>query len=73
MIAGALLLTPGFLTDAIGFAMFVPALRSYLGRAMFAWLMRSGRAGNWLGGRAFGNRRPDDEAPVIDADFVDID
>lgn len=30
LIAGALLLTPGFLTDAIGFTCLVPAFRSYL-------------------------------------------
>jgi len=30
LIAGALLLTPGFLTDAIGFTCLVPSIRSYL-------------------------------------------
>lgn len=30
LIAGALLLTPGFLTDAIGFICLVPSFRSYL-------------------------------------------
>ena len=30
LIAGALLLTPGFLTDAIGFTCLVPSFRSYL-------------------------------------------
>ena len=30
IIAGALLLTPGFVTDAVGFALFVPAFRRLL-------------------------------------------
>ncbi len=30
LVAGALLLTPGFFTDAIGFALLVPAVRSWL-------------------------------------------
>ncbi len=32
LIAGALLLTPGFVTDAIGFALLVPTLRQQLAR-----------------------------------------
>lgn len=31
-IAGVLLLTPGFITDAVGFALFIPAVRSWLWR-----------------------------------------
>ena len=38
VIAGALLLTPGFLTDAIGLALFVPAVRRRLGRTIGKWL-----------------------------------
>lgn len=34
LIAGALLLTPGFFTDAVGFALLIPAVR----RAAFAYL-----------------------------------
>ena len=30
LIAGVVLLTPGFLTDAVGFALLVPPVRSYL-------------------------------------------
>lgn len=37
LLAGALLLTPGFFTDAIGFALFVPPLR----RAVGKWLVGS--------------------------------
>lgn len=31
-IAGLLLLTPGFMTDAVGFALFIPAVRRFLWR-----------------------------------------
>ena len=30
LVAGAILLTPGFLTDFVGFCLLVPKLRSYL-------------------------------------------
>lgn len=33
LVAGALLLTPGFLTDAIGFSLLVPAIRETVRRA----------------------------------------
>jgi len=36
LVSGALLLTPGFFTDAIGFALLMPPVRS----AVFAWLRR---------------------------------
>ena len=36
LVAGILLLTPGFVTDAIGFALFVPAFRTLLWRAIAA-------------------------------------
>lgn len=35
--AGALLLTPGFLTDAIGFALLVPAVRAMIGYRLWEW------------------------------------
>ncbi len=71
--AGALLLTPGFLTDAVGFAMFVPAVRNHLGRALFARLMGSTRVRVWARGTPDPGGRGGDGADVIDADFVDLD
>ena len=38
LFAGAVLLTPGFLTDAIGFALLVPFIR----QAMIAWVAKKG-------------------------------
>lgn len=42
LVAGAFLLTPGFLTDAIGFALFLPPLRLALGRQIMAAVMARG-------------------------------
>ena len=39
LVAGALLLTPGFVTDGIGLALFLPPVRNLLGR----WLLARGR------------------------------
>lgn len=38
LIAGAVLLTPGFLTDALGFTLLIPASRAALGRLVVARL-----------------------------------
>lgn len=51
IVAGVLLLTPGFVTDALGFLLFVPAFRSWVWRVVapifFARL--SGRWSQWPG------------------------
>lgn len=62
LFAGALLLTPGFFTDAVGFSMLIPAVR----KALWAWGRRhirvasvhagasqgpSGGGGSWTYGR----------------------
>lgn len=36
LVTGALLLTPGFFTDAIGFALLVPSIRAWCARKMIA-------------------------------------
>ena len=43
VLAGALLLTPGFVTDAVGLLLFVPALRAFARRGMGRYLRASGR------------------------------
>jgi len=49
VIAGCvLLITPGFITDLIGFLLFLPSLREALGRALVKRLKRSGYSLNSL-------------------------
>ncbi|MFO7602630.1 MAG: FxsA family protein [Gammaproteobacteria bacterium] len=45
LMAGALLLTPGFFTDALGFALLVPPLRQALARALLqqGWWRMAGK------------------------------
>ena len=68
LIAGALLLTPGFFTDAVGFALLAPPLR----RGAYRWLRSRVRVERFeYGNRDFQSRpeRPD----VIDGDYYEID
>ena len=51
LFAGALLLTPGFLTDAVGFALLVPAVRV----ALLRWIIRNRLHVHVMGARP---RRP---------------
>ncbi len=71
LFAGALLLTPGFFTDAVGFALLVPAVRS----AVFTWLRARVRVQSFTIGGATQDRpppRPSRQGPVIDGEFEDV-
>ncbi len=61
LFSGALLLTPGFFTDAVGFALLVPQVRSLV----MKWGAR------WIQVRTVGHppQRPD----IIDGTFEDLD
>lgn len=82
MFAGALLLTPGFLTDAVGLLLFVPALRRVLQRWAGRYLVNSGRihatgfGGTQTGGQAWGRDSqagPQGETgTVIDGEYSDV-
>ncbi|MQX37488.1 FxsA family protein [Roseospira navarrensis] len=78
LVGGALLLTPGFVTDTLGFLLLLPPVRSWL----LTRLKQSGRlhvhgAGMHMGGGMGGGRpgqgpRPGGRGPVIDGDYEDI-
>ncbi|MEX0921378.1 MAG: FxsA family protein [Rhodovibrionaceae bacterium] len=76
LFAGALLLTPGFFTDAVGALLFVQPvrdlLRQTLGRyvAAHAEVRMHGGAGPH---GARGSQGPGGRGPTIDGDYVDLD
>ena len=75
VIAGALLLTPGFMTDAIGLALFVPGFRDLLRRSLarrmeavteaHVWVAEEIRPGQGRPGRGAGDS-------VIEGEFRDV-
>ena len=70
LVAGALLLTPGFFTDALGFTLFVPLFRKVAGETIWRWLSQRGHI-NFTG---FGSASHDSgvPGPVIDGDFEEV-
>lgn len=75
LVAGALLLTPGFVTDAVGFLCLVPPLRRHVIRAMLYQRLtvrvssRRGDSGNSRRGPAAGQRHNN----TIEGDFERLD
>jgi len=68
LFSGALLLTPGFFTDAVGFALLVPGIR----RAVFNYARTRIKVRSFsTGGQARSAQQP--QGSVIDGDFVEID
>lgn len=66
--AGALLLTPGFVTDAVGFLLFVPVLRTILRQRLGHFLLASGRVQTWSDGQP--QSRPGASGPtIIEGDY----
>ena len=77
LVAGALLLTPGFVTDALGFLLLVPPLRRLLRRWIWHVLRRSGQTRVWVNGEEVSpddpSRRPRGGRETIEGDFREID
>lgn len=66
LFSGALLLTPGFFTDAVGFALLVPGVRA----AVYRYI----RSRVTVQTFEYGTRpEPKDEPDIIDAEFEDLD
>lgn len=65
LFSGALLLTPGFFTDAVGFALLVPGIRGSVYRYI--------RARIDVQSVNYGSRRTPQDDGVIDADYEDLD
>ena len=70
LIAGVLLLTPGFFTDAIGFALLMPPVR----RAVFDFVRRRVRVESFeMGGPGARHDPRQRRADIIEAEYEDLD
>lgn len=68
LFAGALLLTPGFFTDILGFSLLIPPLRL----AMFRWLRARVRLQGFAMGTGRAPARPASDDGVIDGEFEEV-
>lgn len=79
LLAGALLLTPGFLTDAVGFALLLPGARRWLAVRLWAAMQARGsvHVAGFGPGRGGGSGRDpmggDGEGTVIDGEFETVE
>ena len=74
LFAGVLLLTPGFLTDCIGFFLLIPKFRLFLGNAIFAQMRSQSYTRIWPSNERTRNSGDDDRrnTTVIDGEFHEI-
>lgn len=68
LVAGALLLTPGFVTDAAGFLLFVPPVRDFLRGRLARFIATRVETRIVVDGEAV----PPGGGPIIDADYSDV-
>ncbi|MEQ9692782.1 FxsA family protein [Shimia sp. SDUM112013] len=70
LVAGALLLTPGFFTDAVGFSLLMPPVRV----AVFNYIRKRIHVQSFsMGATHTDTRRYAQDETVIDGEFVEVD
>lgn len=76
LLAGVLLLTPGFVTDTIGFLLFVPAIQNVVWTFLKSRVQISGTSGSPNFSQSSGNfhnaKSPDNDDTVVDLDPDDF-
>ena len=72
LMAGALLLTPGFMTDVLGFLLFIPPVRALAARALAQAIAR--HADIYVATEGFPPEGPPGPSggPIIDGDFEEV-
>ena len=80
LVAGALLLTPGFVTDAVGFLLFLPPVRDKLRELLGRYVQATMETRAFVGGEEAGpgdagrpgGRPGGAQGPIIDGEFRDV-
>jgi UPF0716 protein FxsA len=70
LVAGALLLTPGFVTDSLGALLFIPPLRDALRRAIGRYIAARAETRVFVDGREVHRQRPGGR--TIDGEYDDM-
>ncbi len=73
LFAGALLLTPGFVTDAVGILLFVPGFRAALRRVLARYIQTHAQTRVYVDGEEVRRRRPGYGPGVVDAEYREVD
>ncbi len=73
VVAGALLLTPGFVTDSVGLLLFIPALRAFLREHLGRYLLQTGRVQMYSNTPPPPGEPAPGTGPVIDGEFEEVD
>lgn len=77
LIAGAVLLTPGLLTDLFGFALLIPPIRAWMRSRVVKWLTSNVRVQTFGPGGAqgwsVGNEKRPPEKPSSDPNIIDVE
>jgi UPF0716 protein FxsA len=73
LVAGALLLTPGFLTDTLGFLLMVPALRRIARNRLWRLISKGGGGGIWINGEEMTRPGQPDDGGAIEGEYREID
>ena len=72
LLAGVLLLTPGFVTDALGLGLLVPGLRISIGRVLWHLVRQSSNFEVHVGGDSHGARHHAAEDDVIEGEYSEV-
>lgn len=68
-VAGALLLTPGFVTDTIGFLLLTPAVRYWLAQRLFKALVAQGNVYYQSSEYHYSNTQSGEQHDVVEGEF----
>ena len=70
VIAGALLLTPGFVTDLAGALLLIPPIRHFLQAGALRWIAANGR---FTASATMGTARGGGGGPIVEGEFMEED
>ena len=68
-VGGALLLTPGFATDAFGFACLIPASRKYMASRVFNYFLKNGSIHTSSMGQAAEYKEESESSVIIEGEY----